>query len=350
MHLLAAQPGSIDDGSEPVDLGQTPADLVFISAADTELAALSEARAELGKAAPGLRLASLNHLRHPMSVDLHLENCATRSRLVIARVLGGAGYWKYGLEQYAIELARAGVPFAALPGDDKPDEELFRLSTIPREDWQNLWSYMVEGGPENAANFLIYAQSLLTGGERPEPARPLLRAGVYWPGSGIADLAMARAEWTVGAPVVPLIFYRALVQGAGLNPINRLIKTLLKKGLNPLPVFAASLKDPVSAATLQSLFGAAPPAIILNCTSFAVGSADQGADNNTNANPLTMAEANDAPVLQVVLAGSSEVAWEQGLAGLSARDIAMNVALPGFQIELGTFEMVEQTVPIGGRQ
>ena len=192
MHLLAAQPGSIDDGSEPVDLGQTPADLVFISAADTELAALSEARAELGKAAPGLRLASLNHLRHPMSVDLHLENCATRSRLVIARVLGGAGYWKYGLEQYAIELARAGVPFAALPGDDKPDEELFRLSTIPREDWQNLWSYMVEGGPENAANFLIYAQSLLTGGERPEPARPLLRAGVYWPGSGIADLAMGR--------------------------------------------------------------------------------------------------------------------------------------------------------------
>lgn len=328
MHLLAAQPGSIDDGTEPVDLGQTPADLVFISAADTELAALSEARSQLGDAAPGLRLASLNHLRHPMSVDLHLENCATKSRLVIARVLGGAGYWKYGLEQYAIELARAGVPFAALPGDDKPDEELFRLSTIAREDWQNLWSYMVEGGPENAANFLTYAQSLLSGAERPEPARPLLRAGVYWPGSGIADLAAARAEWGACRPVVPLIFYRALVQGAGLNPINRLVRTLLKKGMNPLPVFVASLKDPVSAATLQSLFGAAPPSIILNCTSFAVGSADQGAENNANANPLTMAETNDAPVLQVVLAGSSEAAWEQGLAGLSARDIAMNVALP----------------------
>ena len=41
MHLLAATPGAISDGSEPVDLGQTPADIVFISAADTELAALS---------------------------------------------------------------------------------------------------------------------------------------------------------------------------------------------------------------------------------------------------------------------------------------------------------------------
>jgi len=46
MHLLAATPGSVDEGQEPVDLGQSPADVVFISAADTELAALSSARAE----------------------------------------------------------------------------------------------------------------------------------------------------------------------------------------------------------------------------------------------------------------------------------------------------------------
>jgi len=103
MHLLAATPGAIDDGAEPVDLGQTPADIVFLSAADTELAALSEARAEMTDP-PTLRLASLNHLRHPMSVDLHIENCASKSMLVIARVLGGAGYWRYGAEQFAAHL------------------------------------------------------------------------------------------------------------------------------------------------------------------------------------------------------------------------------------------------------
>jgi len=328
MHLLAATPGSIDDGSEPVDLGQTPADIVFISAADTELAGLSEARSNLDSEIGSLRLASMMHLQHPMSVDLHIEDCAEKSKLVIARVLGGTGYWKYGLEQYAMRLGAAGIPFVALPGDDKPDQELWELSTVSREDWDALWAYMVEGGPQNSENLLRYAQAMLDGSEKPAQASPLLRAGVYWPAAGIADIEAARANWTDGAPVVPLVFYRALVQGAGLHPINRLVKSLLKRGLNPLPIFVASLKDPVSVATLESLFEAAPPSTILNCTSFAVGSPHQDEHAKGASNPLTMPAAQNAPVFQVVLSAASEASWEEGLNGLSARDIAMNVALP----------------------
>ncbi|MBU2992572.1 cobaltochelatase subunit CobN [Octadecabacter sp. 1_MG-2023] len=325
MHLLAATPGAIDDGKEPVDLGQSPADVVVISAADTELAALSAARGELTDA-PSLRLASMMHLIHPLSVDLHLDQCATKSRLVIARCLGGVGYWKYGVEQYAARLHEAGVPLALLPGDDKPDAELRSLSTVSDEDYDALWSYLVEGGPENSTNFLSYAKAMLDGGQTPEPARPLLKAGVYWPGAGISDLATAQAAWTKDAPVVPIVFYRALVQGAGLNPINRLVKSLLRAGLNPLPVFVASLKDPLSQATLEGLFLDAPPSVILNCTSFAVGSPHAG--DTASLNPLAAPFANKAVVFQVVLAASSEQAWADGLTGLSARDIAMNVALP----------------------
>jgi cobaltochelatase CobN len=325
MHLLAATPGAIDDGKEPVDLGQTPADVVVISAADTELAALSGARGEMDTA-PSLRLASMMHLMHPMSVDLHLDHCATKSRLVIARILGGIGYWKYGVEQYAARLRAAGVPLALLPGDDKPDAELRALSTVAEDDYDALWSYLVEGGPENTASFLTYAQAVLDGGPKPEPARPLLKAGVYWPGAGVCDLDAARAGWTEGAPVVPIVFYRALVQGAGLNPINRLVKSLSRAGLNPLPVFVASLKDPLSQATLESLFTASPPSVILNCTSFAVGSPHAG--DAATVNPLAAPYANAATVFQVVLAASAEDAWAEGLTGLSARDIAMNVALP----------------------
>ena len=325
MHLLAATPGAIDDGKEPVDLGQTPADVVVISAADTELAALSAAREEMD-APPSLRLASMMHLMHPMSVDLHLDACATKSRLVIARCLGGVGYWKYGVEQYAARLRAAGVPLALLPGDDKPDEELRALSTVADADYDALWSYLVEGGPENSANFLSFAKAMLDGGDTPEPARPLLKAGVYWPGAGVSDLAAAQADWQEGSPVVPVVFYRALVQGAGLNPINRLVKSLIRAGLNPLPVFVASLKDPLSQATLEHLFTAAPPSVILNCTSFAVGSPHAG--DAATANPLAAPYANRATVFQVVLAASSEDAWSEGLSGLSARDIAMNVALP----------------------
>ena len=325
MLLLAASPGRVDDGKEPVDLEQTPADILFLSAADTELGALSDARAEMD-APPGLRLANITQMGHPMSVDLHLDKCATQCRLVIARVLGGVGYWKYGSEQYAARCHEAGVPLALLPGDDKPDADLRALSTISDEDYDALWAYLVEGGPENAANFLRYGKAMLDGGEKPQTASPLLRAGVYWPGSGISDLSAAQAGWTDGNPVVPIVFYRALVQGAGLNPINRMVRALLRAGMNPLPIFVASLKDPVSVATLTQLFAAEPPSVILNATSFAVGSPHSGDASPTN--PLTMPEANAAPVFQVVLAGSSEEAWAGGLTGLSARDIAMNVALP----------------------
>ena len=324
MHLLAAAAGSVDEGQEPVDLGQSPADIVFISAADTELAALATARSEMAQP-PELRLASMMHLQHPMSVDLHIDACASGAKLVVARVLGGASYWKYGFEQYAARLADAGVAFAALPGDDKPDPDLRLFSTISDQDYDALWAYLVEGGPKNAVNFLSYCQYMIAQAPAPQAAEPLLRAGVYWPGDGISDLSAAQAHWTQDAPIVPVIFYRALVQGAGLNPINRMVKALRLAGLNPLPIFVASLKDPISVATLDQLFQAAPPAVILNCTSFAVGNPH---GDSSPKNPLTGVSARQAPVLQVVLAASTESSWEEGLNGLSARDIAMNVALP----------------------
>ena len=325
MHLLAATAGAITDSDEPVDLGQTPADIVIISAADTELAGLSEARSQMVNP-PSLRLANMMHLQHPMSVDLHLDDCATKSKIVIARVLGGAGYWKYGLTQYAARLHDAGIPFIALPGDDKPDPELSGLSTCTPEDYDALWSYFVEGGPENSTNVISYARAMLDGSDKPQAAKPLLRAGIYWPGEGVSDVSSIHDRCPMGAQVVPIIFYRALVQGGGLNPINRLTKSLLRAGLMPLPIFVASLKDPLSTATLDQIFQAAPPSVILNCTAFAVGSPHDG--DNSPQNPLTLPSANQAPIFQTILSGASEESWVDNPQGLTGRDIAMNVALP----------------------
>ena len=168
MHLLQAQPGEISDGAEPVDASQTPADIIFISAADTELAALSAANAEWAHdAKPTLRLAQLGWFAHPYSVDLYLEATALRSRLVVARILGGEGYWPYGLEQFAARLGAAGITFIALPGDDKPDDALFRASTVTRDVWEAAWAYFVEGGPENAAGFLRWCDHILNDAPAP---------------------------------------------------------------------------------------------------------------------------------------------------------------------------------------
>ncbi|MEM8554887.1 MAG: cobaltochelatase subunit CobN [Pseudomonadota bacterium] len=325
MHLLAATPGQVNDGSEPVDPGQTPADVVFLSAADTELAALSAARGEMSNP-PEVRLGNLGWLSHPFTVDTYIENTCLGSRLVIARVLGGAAYFKYAVEQLAARLSEAGVALALLPGDDKPDEELFALSTVSGDHWQALWSYMVEGGPDNSAAFLQMAHHMLEGVEAPAPAVPLLRAGTYWPGVATGDLAAVRSNWAQGAPTVALVFYRALLQGAGLQPINQMVKALVRRGLNPLPVFVASLKDPVSIATLEGIFEAHSPDVVLNATSFAVSSPDPA--NWQGDRPTTVLDAPGAPVLQVVLSSASEEAWADGDRGLGARDVAMNVALP----------------------
>ncbi|MCF6272477.1 MAG: cobaltochelatase subunit CobN [Rhodobacteraceae bacterium] len=325
MHLLQAQAGEITDGSEPVDLGQTPAEVIIISAADTEIAALSAAFGAMDDGPVSLRLASLGHLSHPFTIDKYLDDTATKARLVIIRALGGAAYWPYGMEQFSIRLRETGVLLAVLPGDDKPDGELRNLSTISDKCYDALWAYLVEGGPENAANLLRYTNHMLENTAAPPAAKLLLRAGIYAPDQAEGSVeSLRRHLWVEGRPVAALVFYRALVEGAGLQPVQHMIKALLAQGLNPLPVFVASLKDPLSVATLAQIFKQAPPRIVLNGTSFSVSSPQQGGAEN----PSTPLDAPGVPVFQIVFSAGSEAAWAESTMGFSARDIAMNVSLP----------------------
>src|SRR5438270_169608 len=197
MHLLATESGMIADGSAAVDLGQNPGDIVMLASADTEIALLAAAQARRrtdDPAAPSLRLAPVMRLGHNLSVDLYME-VAAQARLVIARLLGGNAYWPYGVERLVETCREHGIPLALLPGDDKPDPELVRLSTVPRDAWRRLWRYLAEGGPGNADNFLRYASNLI-GREAvwAEPA-PLLRAGLYWPGHALPSLDDMTREW-----------------------------------------------------------------------------------------------------------------------------------------------------------
>jgi len=322
MHLLAAQPGTIEDGSEAIDLGQTPGDIVFLSAADTEIACLAQAQAlrlaeEAG--APSLRLASLLHLGHNLSVDLYVGEVARHARLIVVRLLGGRGYWPYGVEQLAEACRKHNIALALLPGDDQPDAELAGMSNMPAEALHRLWQYCVHGGVENATELLRYAATLIgRAADWAEPA-PLLRAGLYWPGVTRPSLEdLPRSE---GRAIAAIVFYRALLQAGNLKAVDALIESLGRHGVDALPVYAASLKDPICDATIRELFARAKPDIILNATGFALS--QPGA-----ARTATPFDEAGCPVLQVVFSGGNEETWREGTRGLSARDIAMNVALP----------------------
>ena len=321
MHLLLAQKGTINEGDEAVDLGQSPGDIVFLSAADTELVSLAVANRELADGSPSLRLANLQQLSHPMSVDQYVERTLSGAKLVVVRLLGGKSYWPYGLETIFALAQRKGIKLAVIPGDDKPDPLLLEYCTIGHEDQARMHTYLVEGGPENATNFLRYCRHLL--GEETEPAEPapLIRAGLWYPEMGVCSLAEMRTKWQPENPVVGICFYRALVQSGGFGPIEQLVRSLSDRGLNALPVFVSSLKDPVSVETLRQIFKDADPEIVINLTGFAVSS-PAGATSGT------VLDENGAVVLQAVLAGGSREAWETSSQGLSARDLAMNVALP----------------------
>ena len=108
MHLLATEPGIIADGAAAVDLAQTPGDIVVLASADTEIALLAAAqrlRRATAPDAPSLRLAPILRLGHNLSVDLYIETVA-KARLVVARLLGGRGYFPYGVERL-VETCRA---------------------------------------------------------------------------------------------------------------------------------------------------------------------------------------------------------------------------------------------------
>src|SRR5579872_2319879 len=319
MHLLATEPGTIADGSAVIDLAQNPGDIVVLASADTEIALLAAAqrlRRTADPDAPSLRLAPILRLGHNLSVDLYMEVVA-RAKLVVARVLGGSGYWPYGIERLIETCRTRGIPLALLPGDDKPDADLAAGSTLALEACRRLWRYLAEGGPANAENFLRYAASLIGGRtEWAEPA-PLLRAGLYWPDKPVPSLAEIAAEWRGDGGVVPIVFYRALVQSGNIAPVDALVASLAARKLRPLPLYVQSLKDGEAAALIGACFGAHPPAVILNATGFSV--AASGGDDPLRA---------DCPILQTVFSGGDEESWRAGTQGLGPRDLAMNVALP----------------------
>ena len=320
MHLLTTTPGAIADGSTAVDLAQSQGDIVLLSSADTEIALLASAqkrRRAQDPRAPRLRLAPIPRLGHNFSVDLYMATVA-RARLVIARLLGGSAYWPYGVERLVETCRGDGIPLALVSGDDKPDPELAQLSTLEPEPVHRLWRYLAEGGPANAENLLRYAGSLIGYEQQWAEPAPLLRAGLYWPDRALPSLDEIAVLWRGSGGIVPVIFYRALVQSENTAPVDALVRALSARRLRPLPLFVHSLKDGESAALIGELFAAAPPAVILNATGFSAGAG--GA-----ADPLSRA---DCPILQVVFAGGDEESWRTGTRGLGPQDLAMNVALP----------------------
>jgi cobaltochelatase CobN len=317
MHLLATHSAKLDETDAAIDLEQSPADVVVLSFADSDLSALAAAWQTDAGILPTLRLASLKKLKHPMSVDLYIESVIAHARVVIVRCLGGFDYWRYGLETIASIARQNGILFAALPGDDRPDFRLAEISTVPSETLSRLDDFFREGGAENLRHALRYVASLLRRDTAWSDAAPIGPA-VGFAADGHPMPLEDLLNTTDIRPVALVLFYRSSLLAGDTAAISALMTALDAQNLAPLAVAVSSLKDPAAGEFLERVIAARRPAIILNATAFSA-LRDDG---------TTILDAADVPVLQVVLASNSHEAWVSSPRGLSPADLAMNVVLP----------------------
>jgi len=337
MHLLSAQAGALQQEGEAIDLAQSPAPIIFASAADSELAMLAGAADRAGIS--DLRLANLLRLSHNLSVDLWLDQTVQHASLVVVRLLGGPAYWQYGVDELTALALSGKIQLALLPGDANPDPILQQRSTIHPDDWTRLHSLFTAGGPDNADTllkaFAELAQSSSSrsqggkGGGSPalEPGssapKPFHRFGLWHPKHGILEALPASPH-----PNVPILFYRAALEGAGTGTLEALIAELETRSLYPVPIVVSTLKEGACIRFVQAAFATYPPGVILNLTGFALGL--DGLDDKQN--PFA---GTDAPVIQLLQGGRPEAQWAADIQGLTAKDLAMQVVLPELDGRIG---------------
>jgi cobaltochelatase CobN len=319
MHLLTTSSTNLDEIVEAVDLGQTPGDIAVLSFADSDLAALAAAWEAERASLPSVRLAHLRDLRHPMSVDLWIDRVGAHAKVIVVRLLGGLDWWKYGIERLSAMARERAIALAVLPGEDRDDVRLAAASTLPAQELDALLRFFREGGRDNLRALLRrlahHAGHEL---ELREP-EPVPRLAGYIPGEGAVDLDRLAASLQAGHPVVPIVFYRALLLADDTAPVDALCAALAERGLAPAALFVTSLKDREAGTFLRKALERLKPALIVTMTAFAAGG---GTDEPA---PL---DAPGVPVFQVVSAITKRAAWRDSARGLGAADLAMHVVLP----------------------
>ncbi|MGA1282694.1 MAG: cobaltochelatase subunit CobN [Prochlorothrix sp.] len=363
MHRLAATPGGWNPDAEGVIfIDQTPAPIVVLTAADTDIQTLAAALPQLPGDFPAVRSVNLLQLQQQLTIDTYADTVLNQAQVIIVRLLGGRGYWSYGLEVVKGVAAETGAALWVLPGDDRPDLDLVSHSTVGLGAVDRLWRYFCEGGVENLRHGLAFAAFTGLGwGSLPPEPRSVPKLGVY--PSPLVPLLQRKEGEKVG---VLLLFYRSHYLAGNTKPIEVLCQALADRGLEPLPVYVSSLRDREIQEEILGLMGGGDrPSVglVLNTTGFALGTPHpnpspqgRGAHDFPHPNPSPQGrgaksldpssssfsprergaggvrgsfwEQLGVPVLQVILSGGTVEQWRESWQGLTPRDIAMNVALP----------------------
>ena len=306
MHWTAAQPGALDAERELILTAQTPGEIVFLSAADTDLA--SVAAAWIPRFGARLRLAHAGPLRQPVAADHYLEHVIRHARVVVLRLLGGRAYFPHLIQ--ALDDLRDDAPRPQLlvlsgSGQDEPSD----LSDFPEAIGARMTRFFQEGGRENISRAGLCLELILAGEREhlPEP-EPMPDFGIY----RRSTVQTGREIW--------LCFYRAWYQADDLAVVDALQTALEARGFAVTLFYSLSLRQPAAQAELLRRAEVCAPRVIITLQSFSLCLND--------GERLSFLDRIGCPVLQLPVALSSRESWLKNLAGLAPAEVAMNVALP----------------------
>jgi cobaltochelatase CobN len=335
MHWTAAEPGQLDAERALTLIEQTPGEVVFLSAADTELYAVGSIwKEQLGSR---LRVASAFPLRQPVAADDYIDRVISKAKLVVARLLGGKAYFTHFLQGLS-DLREDGsqLKLLILSGSDLDEPELAALSDFSGTVREKLFGMFRHGGRENirrageAIELLIKDPSPVLPDAEPMPqfgfykitAEPRFRpVGLS---SSFAKATEDRSEAALHGANRPkrawVCFYRAWFQTDDLAVIDALHAALESKGFQVYSFYSFSLRSAAAQAELQRLAELNPPDVILLTQSFSISSG--GSDR------LSFFEQLGCPVLQAAISLADRQTWVTNQAGLAPAEVAMNAALP----------------------
>ncbi len=253
-------------------------------------------------------------------VDGELAELLESADVVVVRILGGYRAWEDGIDA----VAASGVPAVVVSGEQAPDAELMKHSTVPAGVALQAHVYLAQGGVANLKNLYGFLSDtlLMTGFGFAEP-----QSTPRW---GLLERIGARQD----GPTVAVLYYRAQHLAGNTGYIEALCEAIENAGGNPLPVFCASLRT--ADEDLIELLGSADAMITTVLAAGGATPAAVGAGGTDDAWNVAHLAALDMPILQGLCLTSSRAQWDDNDDGLSPLDVATQVAVPEFDGRLIT--------------
>lgn len=243
-----------------------------------------------------------------------LEELLDGADVVVIRILGGYRAWQDGIDT----VSASGIPAVVVSGEQAPDAELMRYSTVPQGAALQAHVYLAQGGVDNLRQLHAFLCDtlLMTGfGFAPPAATPT------W---GVLERDATAAE----GPTVAVLYYRAQQLAGNTAYIEALCEAIESLGGRALPVYCASLRS--AEPELLSLLESADALITTVLAAGAATPAAVGAGGSGDSWDVAHLAALDVPILQGLCLTSSRAQWNSNDDGMSPLDVATQVAVPEF--------------------